>query len=158
MSRPILTVPVQNVEGDSSAPFQDRRDLAEIREIHWSQLGNSVTKEFHARVDVDLGRLERHFYATSSCGVRCAQPVFERTGGLHSAALFSPEGTLQVLREDVGRLAAHTPLGDHWLFVSSCASCELLPKPETAQPFSLTLLGFVGDRRFNIYSGASRIQ
>jgi FdhD protein len=277
VNRPILTVPVQKIEGDSSSPFQDLlaveepleirlgdrsvsitmrtpghdfelaagflftegilHDASQIREILWShdttgnprQLGNSVRVELNPGVEVDLDRLERHFYTTSSCGVcgkasieavqsqmdaqdcpllsrnlpvvkssvihslpdalRRAQPVFERTGGLHAAALFSPEGTLELLREDVGRhnavdkligaemLARHTPLGERLIFVSSRASFELVQKAlmagipilaavgapsslavETAQRFNLTLLGFVRDQRFNIYSGASRIQ
>ncbi len=273
MNRPILTVPVQKIEGDSRSPFQDLlaveepleirlgdrsisitmrtpghdfelaagflfsegivRDASQISKIDWShiengnprQLGNSVTVELNPGVEVDLDRLSRHFYTTSSCGVcgkasieaimaqgcpvlprnfpvvesgvvhglpdalRRAQPVFERTGGLHAAALFSPDGTLQLLREDVGRhnavdkligaemRAGHTPLSNYLLFVSSRASFELVQKAlmagipilaavgapsslavETAQRFNLTLLGFVRDNRFNIYSGASRIQ
>jgi len=264
VNRPILTVPVQKVEGDSSEPFQDLlaveepleirlgdksisitmrtpghdfglaagflfsegilRAAAQIREIRWShiangnprQLGNSVTVELNSGVEVDLDRLKRHFYTISSCGVcgkasieavqmqmqmqgcpvlprnsqlvesgvvhtlpdalRRAQPVFERTGGLHATALFSRDGALQLLREDVGRhnavdkligaemLAGHTPLGNHLIFVSSRASFELVQKalmagiPILAAVGAPTLLGFVRDSRFNIYSGASRIQ
>ena len=58
-------------------------DAGEIREIRWShsqrqsrQLGNSVTVELKPGVEVDLDRLERHFYTTSSCGV-CGKASIE---------------------------------------------------------------------------------
>jgi FdhD protein len=124
---------------------------------------------------VDLSRLQRHFYAASSCGVcgkssicavrvhdlrrpteglrispallaslpaalRDRQTVFDRTGGLHAAALFDRSGALIDVREDVGRhnavdkvigralLDRRLPLSLQILFVSGRGAFEIVQK------------------------------
>jgi FdhD protein len=205
------------------------RDIEAIRHCG-SEIGaagsfNVIRVELRPDLAVDLARLERHFYTTSSCGVcgkssldalevtaaplsspdqfriaaatihglpkklRETQAVFDRTGGLHAAALFDAEGHLIELREDVGRhnavdkligsqlLAGRLPLSDRGMIVSGRASFELVQKAvvagipllaavgapsslavELSQRFGATLLGFVRDLRFNIYSGNERVE
>ncbi len=123
---------------------------------------------------VDLARLTRHVFTSSSCGIcskatiaavqaqfppiaeplaprrpvlaalpdrlRAAQAAFDATGGLHASALFEADGTLRVVREDVGRhnaldkvvghafFAEGLPLAGTILLVSGRVSFEIMQK------------------------------
>ena len=158
---------------------------------HSSELRNPAAEDNVVRVTlrediaIDLERLRRNLFASSSCGVcgkatlanalavspplrdstrfpaevlyalperlRKGQPVFEVTGGLHAAGLFSLDGSLcsfggePAVREDVGRHnavdkvigmaagAGALPLRDTGLVVSGRASFEIVQKALAAR-------------------------
>lgn len=85
--------------------------------------------------------------------LRSGQGVFDRTGGLHAAGLFTPAGELVYLREDVGRhnavdkvvgralLDERVPASASILVVSGRAGYEIVQKSITA---GIPILAAVG--------------
>ena len=88
----------------------------------------------------DLAKFAPAVLAALPDRLRDAQRVFSRTGGLHAAGLFTADGELIIVREDVGRhnavdkvvgwalLAGRLPLSGCILLVSGRASFELVQK------------------------------
>lgn len=193
-------------------------DIESIR--HWGS-GNCVRVTLGPHARIDLSKLERHFYTSSSCGVcgkasmdalrvvtapvpahapidanviralpavlQESQSAFQATGGVHGAAILDDRGALLRAREDIGRHNAvdkvigsyiregAMPPRDAILMVSSRGSFEIVQKAimaaiptiafiggpsslaiDLAREFNVTLLGFVRDGRFNVYSGSVR--
>ena len=119
--------------------------------------------------------------------LRNRQTGFAKTGGLHAAALVNSTGEIDAVFEDIGRhnaldkvigdavLRAELPVRGYF-FLSSRGSFELVQKAamagapilatvggpsslaiEAARDYGLTLIGFVRDRHFNVYSGEWRV-
>lgn len=174
----IIDSPSQVLAVNNTGPFSEDTGVQNIVRI-----------EVVPELDLQLDRLERHFYTTSSCGVcgkasldalrvtgltslpqttaifepavltelpdnvRRQQPVFARTGGLHAAAVFGPDGEIAFVREDVGRHNATDkvigalfesgglPAHGLGLYVSGRASFELTQKALVA---GISLLAAVG--------------
>jgi FdhD protein len=136
----------------------------------------------------DSARVAPAILLALSQKLREGQRVFAATGGLHGAAIFSLDGTMIAIREDVGRhnavdkvigyalTNAMVPLARHIMMVSGRLSFEIVQKAaaagvpilaavsapsslavELAEEIGTTLVGFLRDGSFNIYTRPDRI-
>jgi len=117
------------------------------------------------------------------------QTQFSITGGIHASGLFSNDGNLIALKEDVGRHNALDKLigealqnkllneNDQFITCSGRLNFELVQKAlinniglmigvgaptslaiDLANRFDMTLVGFVKQDSFNIYSNSQRVE
>ena len=119
--------------------------------------------------------------------LRSEQTIFDSTGGVHAVALFTETAEITDLAEDVGRHNAmdkiigrsidDIPLSNHGFLLSGRVSFEMVQKAvmagspcivaigapttlaiELARQHGITLIGFARDCRFNVYTGAWRLE
>jgi len=119
--------------------------------------------------------------------VLSAPRLYKETGGLHAAAIFTADGQLIAVKEDIGRhnavdkvigyaLLRGIPLEDRLLFTTGRASHEMVLKAvragipvlasvssptslavELAQRLNCTLIGYLRGTRMNVYTHAWRV-
>lgn len=120
--------------------------------------------------------------------MRASQGVFSVTGGLHACALFSEDGDLVSIKEDIGRHNAldkligeqlsrqDLPLADSILLLSGRVGYEMAQKAvragvpvvvaigaptslavEILESFDVTLIGFLRNGKYNVYTHPERV-
>src|SRR6187399_1016761 len=167
--------------------LRESRDVVDVRPC--GPTGNVIRVTVRADLPLDLDRLNRNFYTTSSCGVcgkasidavtasagvrrvssdlvvsesvlrvmpdtlRVAQAGFAETGGMHAVGLFTANGDLMAIREDVGRhnamdkvvgaefLAGALPWSQRVVLLSGRASFELIQKAMMAGASVVAAIG-----------------
>jgi FdhD protein len=101
---------------------------------------DAIRAQLEPLADLDLPQVSAEVIASMPDVMRRTQKTFDRTGGLHAAALFDETGRLLVVLEDVGRhnavdkVLGHAllndllPLSRHVLVVSGRSSFEIMQK------------------------------
>ncbi len=133
-------------------------------------------------------RLSKEIIINSPSVLRKNQSEFAKTGGIHASGLFSSDGNLISLREDVGRhnaldkmigdalLNNYLEPNDQFITCSGRLNFELVQKVlmtniglmigvgaptslaiDLANRFDMTLVGFVKEDSFNIYTNNQKV-
>jgi FdhD protein len=130
--------------GEADGRFE--RVMADRRHVTMSSSCGLCGRQTLESLAVDVDPIASDWSASSSTIVqlptrlRAAQTVFDETGGLHAAGLFSRDGELVDVAEDVGRhnavdkvvgrmlMREQLPLSDRILCVSGRTSFEIVQK------------------------------
>ena len=135
-----------------------------------------------------LPKISKEIIIKSPATLRDNQSEFSKTGGIHASGLFSSNGEIISLREDVGRHNALDKVIGHslnnglldppsqFITCSGRLNFELVQKVlmtnigiligvgaptslaiDLANKFDITLIGFVKEDSFNIYSNENRV-
>ena len=176
------------VPDDASARIAERRRGISARTGCGVCGVESIDEVLRAPRKVETNRqfeTEALWHAAAELETR--QPVNSRTRAVHAAALGGHTGSLDIVREDVGRhnaldkvigamLRAGLPPDGHFLVVTSRASYELVQKAAAAgvpllaavsrptslaitlaEQANLTLVGLLRGRSANVYSHPARL-
>ncbi|MGH8909156.1 MAG: formate dehydrogenase accessory sulfurtransferase FdhD [Egibacteraceae bacterium] len=134
---------VVDIATHSAAPVADQLKRNVFTSSSCGLCGTASIESVRKRAEPvtdDPVRIDAATLLSLPARLREAQRVFERTGGLHAAALFTPAGDLRCLREDVGRHNAvdkvigwaatsrALPLSGHVLMVSGRVAFEIAQK------------------------------
>ena len=148
----------------------------------------AITANEPPEIDRDVPEVSSDMLGSLADRLKSVQETFEKTGGLHAAALFHSDGSLHLVCEDVGRhnavdkvvghlfLDDELPASSSILLLSGRLAFELVQKAamagipvvagigaasslavELARQRGMTLVGFLSEQRFNVYSGAWRL-
>lgn len=139
------------VEVTLAAGVALRRPITERTEVATSACGvcgstsvDDLLEALPHSPSTDPARFPLASVHAGMAAMRERQKVFEATGGVHAAALLSPEGSVLAVREDIGRHNAvdkvigwaaregRLPLRGHALLVSSRAGFEIAQKAAVA--------------------------
>ncbi len=145
----VMRTPGQDIELSLGLMFSEGivRGMDELRLIRISAEAGETEKGIRVEADlVESNQIDVHPSVLPGLVevLRAGQGVFERTGGLHAAGLFSADGKLQHLREDIGRhnavdkvvgralLDRALPAAESILVVSGRAGYEIVQKSISA--------------------------
>lgn len=147
---------------------------------------DSLQPNIHAAPRASFEKIKATNILKSFHAIQAKQALQQATGATHACAWVSENGEVELVREDVGRhnamdkllgaLAKNPAVGNGFVLTSSRASVEMVQKVAVAgynilaaisaptglavriaEAYGVTLVGFLRDQQFVIYTHADRI-